>query len=291
MRIAYLASRVTLPGSIQRRDDAFEHDQMMACLTATFEAHDSEIEAVAWDEPGVDWAAFDAALIGSTWDYQDNLSAFLERLEAIEAQTMLCNSTMLVRWNSRKTYLRELESEGAASVPTLWLDRPSNDAIGAAFEQLGSDDLILKRQVGANAEGQFRLRRGTPLPALSEPMMAQPFLPAIQSEGEASFIFIDGDFSHALIKSAAPDDYRVQSSYGGSERRHTADPADIERAAGVIGILNETPLYARIDMVRGDDGALLLMELELIEPFLYPLQAERLGERIYEGLARRLNTI
>ena len=58
-------------------------------------------------------------------------------------------------------------------------------------------------------------------------MMVQPFLPAIQTEGELSMIFIDGHFSHGLIKTAAAGDYRIQSSYGGSERRYLPSDSDI----------------------------------------------------------------
>ncbi|MEM8694434.1 MAG: hypothetical protein AAGE05_00245 [Pseudomonadota bacterium] len=291
MRIAYLACRLTLPGSPERRTDAFEHDQMIDCLVAAFAARGSAIEAIAWDDDDADWNQFDAVLIGSTWDYQDNLAAFLARLSEIEAKCPLFNSRETVGWNSRKTYLKDLAAKGAPTVPTLWLDEPHDAAIASAFETLKSDDLVLKRQVGANAEGQVRLKRSNPRPALSDPMMVQPFLPAIQSEGELSLVFIDGAFSHALIKTAAGGDYRIQSSYGGTERRHEPDPADLAAAARIVDSLDETPLYARVDLVRGEDGNVRLMELELIEPFLYPRQSDGLGERIYDALARRLNTI
>lgn len=291
MRIAYLACRLTLPNSPERRPDAFEHDQMMDCLATAFAAHGAAIDAVAWDDESTNWRRFDAALIGSAWDYQDNLERFLDRLNAIESQTVLFNDCATVRWNCRKTYLKDLAERGARTVPTVWLDRPTDADIAHAFDALGSDDLVFKRQVGANAEGQFRLKRGDPVPAMPESMMAQPFLPAIQSEGEMSLVFIDGTFSHGLIKSAADGDYRIQSSYGGREEPYAPDAEDITAATSILETLNETPLYARIDMVRGTDGDMLLMELELVEPFLYPLQADGLSERIYDALARRLNTI
>ena len=291
MRIAFLACNLTLPDSPERRPDAFEHDQMMECLEPVFAARGGSIEAVRWDAEAVDWSGYDAVMIGSAWDYQDNLDAFLARLDLIESQTHLYNPSSIVRWNCRKTYLRELSDKGVATVPTLWLDAPDADSVSDAFDALRSEDLVLKRQVGANAEGQFRVHRGDPLPDLPEPMMAQPFLPAIQNEGELSLIYIDGAFSHGLIKSAAEGEYRIQSSYGGSERRHRPSDSDRAVAQSVLAALDDTPLYARVDMVRGDDGGLMLMELELIEPFLYPMQADDFGERVYDALARRLNTI
>ena len=100
---------------------------------------------------------------------------------------------------------------------------------------------------------------------------------------------IDGERSHALIKRAKKGDYRIQSLYGGTEERIPPSEADIEAARNVLSVLEEAPLYARVDMIRGGEGDLLLMELELIEPYLYPLQADALGEMFAAALKRRLS--
>ena len=287
-KIAYLASRVTLPGSPIRRTDAFEHDYMMDALRGPFGARGMRVEDVAWDDPKADWADYDAVIIGTTWDYWDRLDEFLAALERIEGQTRLFNGSSLVRWNARKTYLRELETKGAKLIPTLWLDVADEAAAKAAFGTLGADDLVFKRQVGAGAKDQHRVKRGEPIPAMPHPMMVQPFLPMIQTEGELSFIFIDGEFSHALIKRAQPGDYRIQSTYGGREEKITPSAEDLAAARAIIGTLDEAPLYGRVDMLRGDGGGLLLMELEVIEPYLYPVEGPELGERMAAGVARRL---
>ena len=287
-KIAYLASRVTLPGSPIRRTDAFEHDYMMDALRGPFEARGMRVEDVAWDDPKADWAGFDAVIIGTTWDYWDRLEEFLAALERIEGQTRLFNGAALVRWNARKTYLRELETKGAKLIPTLWLDVADEAAAKTAFDTLGADDLVFKRQVGAGAKDQHRVKRGEPIPAMPHTMMVQPFLPMIQTEGELSFIFIDGEFCHALIKRAQPGDYRIQSTYGGREENITPSAEDLAAALAIIGTLDEAPLYGRVDMLRGDGGGLLLMELEVIEPYLYPVEGPELGERMAAGVARRL---
>ena len=287
-KIAYLASRVTLPGSPIRRTDAFEHDYMMDALRGPFAARGMRVEDVAWDDPKVDWADYAAVIIGTTWDYWDRLEEFLSALERIEGQTWLFNGSALVRWNARKTYLRELETKGAKLIPTLWLDLADEAAAKAAFGTLGADDLVFKRQVGAGAKDQHRVKRGEPIPAMPHAMMVQPFLPMIQTEGELSFIFIDGEFSHALIKRAQPGDYRIQSTYGGREEKITPSAEDLAAARAIIGTLDEAPLYGRVDMLRGDGGGLLLMELEVIEPYLYPVEGPELGERMAAGVARRL---
>jgi hypothetical protein len=288
MKIAYLASQVTLPTAAGRRSDAYEHDAMMDCLRAAFEPKGAQVDDIAWDDTDADWKAYDAAVIGTAWDYWDRHEEFLRTLQTIAEATQLLNPIALARWNSHKSYLRDLGAEGVALIPTLWLEDANAEA-AAAFDRLGADDVVFKRQVGASADGQHRLRRGQPIPAMGEPMMAQPFLHAIQSEGEFSFIFIDGVFSHALMKRAADGDYRIQSEYGGIEVAITPSPDDIATATrALLATPGETPLYARVDMLRGEAGDLLLMELELVEPYLYPQQGPELGERLYAALKRRL---
>lgn len=290
MKIAYIASQVTLPGTPNRRDDAFEHDYMMDALRPAFTARGLTIEDVAWDDTDADWTSYAAAIIGTTWDYWDRQDEFLSALTRIETQTRLYNPASLVRWNIHKAYLRDLEARGARIIPTVWLDQVDDESASEAFDVLASDDLVFKRQVGAGAEGQHRLSRGETVPDMPHPMMVQAFLPAIQSEGEYSFIFIGGDFCHALVKRAVPGDYRIQSKYGGKETAIDPSADDLSAAAAIIAMLEEAPLYARVDMVRGEDGRLVLMELELIEPYLYPIEGPRLGEMIAEAVKKRLET-
>ena len=286
-QVAFLASPVTMPGSPVRRADSFEHDSQVAALRAPLAARGIELVEVSWDA-NEDWSRFAAAVIGTTWDYWDREAEFLETLARIEAAMPLFNPVRLVNWNRRKTYLRELEASGARLIPTVWIDDPRPDAVRAAFEALDTGDLVIKRQIGAGADGQHRLKRGEPLPALCHPMMAQPFLPSIETEGEFSFIFIGGRLSHALRKRPKPGDYRIQSLYGGYEEDVSLPDSDIAAAHAVISALDEPPLYGRVDMVRGDAGELLLMELELIEPYLYPRNGPKLGELYAEELVKRL---
>lgn len=290
--IAFLACETTLPGSARRRADAFEHDLMIAALEPALAARGIAMRVIDWEAAIREFNGIELALLGSSWNYQDKHKAFMAKIEALEAQGIkVCNSAETVRWNSQKTYLRELAERGAATIPTHWLDDVGPDDLDLAFNQFGSDKLVVKRQIGAGAEGQLLFERGK----LPEPgwryghsAMVQPFLPAIQRDGEISLIFIDGDFSHALRKRAADGEYRIQSLYGGREEDYAPRAADLEAAASVIAALPfDAPLYARIDMLRGEDG-LLLMEAEMIEPYLYPEQGPQLGTKLAEAIAKRL---
>ncbi|MFM9934628.1 MAG: RimK family alpha-L-glutamate ligase [Novosphingobium sp.] len=294
MKIAFLACSTTLPGAPDRRGDAFEHDQQMAALVAALVPGETVAET-DWRAPLADFAEFDLALIGTPWDYQDNLEAFLARLDEIAALGVpVCNAPDVVRWNVDKGYLAELAMRGVATIPTLLLDNPGPAQILAAFDHFACDRVIAKRRVGAGAEGQFDFTREAPPPPdwrMGHAALIQPFLPAIMDEGEHSLIFIDGQFSHGLIKRPAAGDYRVQSLYGGWDTAVTPAPADLAAAEAVLaGLPFPAPLIARIDLVRGSEGALLLMEAELIEPFLYPLQGPELGPRLLAGIRRRLTS-
>ncbi|MEP6201379.1 MAG: hypothetical protein ABJ135_07820, partial [Marinomonas sp.] len=119
-----------------------------------------------------------------------------------------------------------------------------------------------------------------------------PFLPAINEEGELSFIFIEGELSHSLRKLPAKDDYRIQSLYGGIEEALEPCSEEAKAAHGIVKALPfDSPLYARIDMLRMEDGALAVMEAEMIEPFLYPVQGPQLGERLASAIAKKVSAL
>lgn len=297
---AYLACTVTLPGAVNRRVDAFEHDETMSALGAAFAEHGDAIDAIAWDAPDARWDRYGAAILGTTWDYWDRPAEFLATLRRIEGATRLENPSALVAWNSDKRYLQDLERAGVRIPPTIFIERADEAAVAAAFDQLGvaaGEEIVIKRRIGAGAAGQHRLRRGASVPTMNEPMLAQPFLSSVVEEGELSFVFIDGELSHALQKRPKAGDYRVQSAFGGQQSAFAPARADVGSARAVLEAIPtsaraegrgaELPLYARVDMVRAPDGALALMELEVIEPYLYPVQGPRLGEMLHAALARR----
>lgn len=289
-RIAYLACAGTLPGSPAPRGDAFEHEVMVAGLRPAFAARGLELVEIDWRAPLGDFAGMALALLGTPWDYPDLPGEFLAKLDALEAAGIpVANPPAVVRWNIAKTYLRDLAAAGAPTVPTLWHGDPGRAEVLAALDHFAADSVVVKRQVGAGAQGQHRFSRAEPPPEgwrMGHAAMIQPFLPAIVTEGEVSLIFIGGAFCHALRKRPAAGDYRIQSLYGGREEVWTPAPAELAQALAVLAALPfPAPLTARIDMVRLPSGQLALMEAELIEPYLYPEQGPQLGERLAVAVA------
>ncbi len=291
MRIALLTAANLVPDAPNRRADAFLFDIELKMLAEAFAAEGMTLEARRWsdDDLGPDLAG---ALVLTAWDYQDAPGDFLATLDRVQAAgAPVFNPPGLVRWNIRKTYLRELADRGVATIPTLWPDQPARADVEAAFAAFGADRVVLKRQVGAGARAQQSFRRGEAIAdgdLLDRPGMIQPFIRAIAEEGELSFLFVDGAFSHALVKRAAAGDYRIQAAYGGVSETLEPSDADRRQARAVLDALDAPPLYARIDMVRGDDGRLLLMELEAIEPYLFPEQGPQVAPMLAKALRRRL---
>ncbi len=292
--IGFLACETTLPcQGDRRRGDAFEHDLMIAALEPAFAAQGLELRIVDWEAPMEAFDGLELVLLGTAWNYQDKPEEFLAKVKALSGRGIaVCNPPEVVRWNALKSYLHELAEAGVKTIPTMWREAVTAKGAREAMDAFDCDRIVVKRQIGAGALGQELLSRGS-LPGpeweFGHPAMLQPFMPAIAQEGELSFIFIDGELSHAVRKLPADGDYRIQSLYGGLETVHEASAEEAEAASAVIASLPfETPLYARIDMLRDSDGTLLLMEAEMIEPYLYPEQGPELAERLARAIAKRI---
>ena len=289
--IALLTAANLVSDAPDRRADAHLFDIQLDILRGGFAPHGLTLTPVRWIDP-IAWTRFGAVLVNSAWDYQDRHEDFLATLDRIAGLGVpVFNDPGAVRWNIRKTYLRELESRGVPVIPTLWPEAPTADDIVHAMSAFGIEDVVLKRQVGGGARAQVRYTRANMPEAgsiMDRPGMIQPFIASIATEGEYSFLFVDGEFSHALVKRAKSGDYRIQEAYGGTSQAIDPTPSDRAAAQAVLAALATPPLYARVDMVRGQAGELLLMELEVIEPFLFPKDGPHIGEMLGAALRKRL---
>ena len=289
--IALLTAANLVSDAPDRRADAHLFDIQLDILRGGFAPHGLTLTPVRWIDP-IAWTRFGAVLVNSAWDYQDRHEDFLATLDRIAALGVpVFNDPGAVRWNIRKTYLREFEARGVPVIPTLWPEAPTRDDIVHAMSAFGIEDVVLKRQVGGGARAQVRYTRANMPEAgsiMDRPGMIQPFIASIATEGEYSFLFVEGEFSHALVKRAKSGDYRIQEAYGGTSQAIDPTPADRAAAQAVLAALATPPLYARVDMVRGQAGELLLMELEVIEPFLFPKDGPHIGEMLGAALKKRL---
>jgi glutathione synthase/RimK-type ligase-like ATP-grasp enzyme len=223
---------------------------------------------------------FDAVLPMIAWGYHNRPAQWLERLAAFEAagQRMI-NPVSVLRWNTDKAYLAELGAAGAPVVPTISVEALTQDDVEAARAAFGCQVVVAKPRISGGSHQTLKLRPGDDLGAgVSGPALIQPFLQAVGEEGELSMLFFAGKFSHAVTKVAAAGDFRVQPQFGGQVSRVKPWDGALEVAGEILAAV--PPLaYARVDLLRGGDGALKLMELEAIEPDLFLQYAPKAGGR------------
>jgi glutathione synthase/RimK-type ligase-like ATP-grasp enzyme len=241
-------------------------------VAAELERLGAETAFVPWDEPGLDPSCADVTVIRSTWDYFDRRDEFVASLARAEQATRLLNPARVVEWNSHKSYLVELAQAGVATVPTR-LVGAGEDAV-AAVAAAAPGPKIVKPAVAGGARGAGRFdddaEAAEHLAGLlvEGEALVQPFIPDVLRGGERSLIFLGGELSHSLNKTGAKGDFRIHELYGGSVATHRPTAAEVEVARAALAQVESELLYARVDLVEGPDGP-LLMELELIEPELF----------------------
>ncbi len=269
-------------------------DQDDAPLLAALEAAGHQAELHAWDDPRVAWQDLDAVLIRTTWDYPARRDRFVAWAAEVAAVTTLHNSAEVVRWNTHKGYLLELEERGMPLVPTAWLARGDHVDLGALATARDWPEVVLKPAIGAGGDG---LLRCTPpqgqdhLDALTAAgdALVQPYLPSIETVGELSVVLFDGAVSHAVRKRPAEGAFLVQIDRGGSYEPVVSIPEDAARLARwVVEVTGHDPLFARVDLLVDDAGTWLVNEVELTEPGLYMHLVAGSAERLVAALERRL---
>jgi glutathione synthase/RimK-type ligase-like ATP-grasp enzyme len=247
--------------------------------------------AEVWTDPSVDWSAYDAVLLRSVWDYHIRYDEFTEWLGLVDkADVPVFNDSGLVRWNADKRYLVELRERGVAIVPS---QVAAGDCLREVVAGLDGQEIVIKPTVSASAHHTVRGVAGSE--ELSRAMddlpdtvyLVQPFVPEIVTDGEWSLMFIDGEYTHAVVKRPAAGDYRVQMMFGGESTLTDPSPAVLESAQAALEAAGPPPVYARVDGVVVN-GRFLLMELELIEPYLFLPEFPEATDKLAAAVARRV---
>jgi glutathione synthase/RimK-type ligase-like ATP-grasp enzyme len=273
-----LAVDVLMPAAASPYADIAPH--YLAPYRPAFADRGIELRPRAWKLGPGDG---DATLALFAWGYHLDLAAWQRMLADWPGDRPLFNAPSLMAWNTRKTYLRDLDAAGIPILPNIF-GRADAESVAAAFEYFGCDEVVVKPQVSAGSHLTVRAKPGGPVVPLDDAII-QPFLRAILDEGELSFLFIGGRFSHAVRKVAAPGDFRIQPQFGGVFSAFDPDAAQRALAERTIATLPGQPLYARVDLLRMTDGNLALMELEAIEPDLYVGQEPEVPARLADALA------
>ncbi|WP_433450119.1 ATP-grasp domain-containing protein [Streptomyces sp. CA-142005] len=254
----------------------------------------AEAEARYWDDPDADWGGYDLVVIRSTWDYSWRAAEFGAWVDRVGVLTRLANPAPVVRWNTDKRYLGELAAVGVPTVPTRYI------APGEPADLPDDHEYVIKPTSGAGARFAARytpdrhetaVRQLARMHAEGFTAMVQPYVRRIDVSGERALQFFGGRLLHASRKGAVlapgtPYDAEKVAHPGLERWRPTdAEVAVAEKALGSVPGGSEL-LYARVDLVDGEDGEPRLMELELVEPnlflWLHPGSLERVVEAIVE---------
>ena len=252
-------------------------------------------EPTPWTEldPYVNVGA-EPIVLRSTWDYYRVPTMFSSWLEAIaDSGRTIVNPAAIALGNVDKVYLKGLEGAGIPVPKSRWIERPDPDTIATILREERWENAVLKPRIGATAHGIVLVAadRGVTedelVPARASGALIQEFIPEIRDRGEVSMVYAGGRFSHAVAKYAKAGDFRVQKDFGGLVEATTPSPALLAFGEAVMAQVPSSCVFARVDLVEGARGPLLL-ELELIEPELYfrivPESAERMARAIVDRL-------
>ena len=258
---------ILVPEADYAADWGWAYEVEAGALTAA----GAEVTPIVWSEP-FDAAAFDLVLPLVAWGYHKHFGRWMSVLDRLEAQgARLQNPVPLLRWNSDKDYLAQLYGLGVPVVPTEVAEALDEESLTAIRAHFGCSELVVKPPVSASAYLTFRIRQGDPIPEAvrGRRMMVQPWLESITATGEWSLLFFNGRLSHALSKVPVAGDFRVQPEHGGIIESCDPPAGSEGVARAALAAAPAPALYARVDLVAGNCGALQVMELELIEPALW----------------------
>jgi glutathione synthase/RimK-type ligase-like ATP-grasp enzyme len=267
-------------------------------MLAAFERRGIDAAIVPWGAD-LDWASYDGVVVRTAWDYLDRLDEFFAWARWVEAVTRFANPTALLEWNSDKRYLRDLEGAGVPIVPTVWVEP------GERVPRWRWEEVVVKPSVSAGSRRTARYdgddRAGVEahvarIGADGGTAMIQPYLADVDRVGEAGTYVFGGGVSHAITKSpalvrGAPPREDFSLSHAQTAVRAELTGELVAFATDVVRRLpaeRGVPLYARVDGLRGGDGRLVLLELEVFEPFLFletdPEAAHRFARAVDDWL-------
>ena len=275
---------------------------LAACARAGLNA-----DVRAWDDFTVSWPRYDAVVLRSPWDYHKRLPEFLRWCERVGRVATLLNPLPVLRWNTDKHYLSDLSADGVAVVPTRFVEPdaeplPALQAFLADFP--AAAEFVVKPTVSAGSADTQRYARAQEFAAANHigrlldagrSAMLQPYLDAVDTQGETALLYFDGAFSHAIRKAAL-----LRPNEAGADHTQLPDAiaarepdADELRLGGAVLAVARTrigsmPLYMRVDLIRDTAGRPCLLELELVEPSLFFDQAAGAADRFVAALVSRL---
>jgi glutathione synthase/RimK-type ligase-like ATP-grasp enzyme len=264
-------------------------DEETRYLIESLKKRDISSRVENWDDPDVNWSQYSLCINRTTSNYMRHPTEYIEWAKRVEKETQLWNSAKILEWNHHKGYLLELQDSGIKTPPTVLTRRTAQTPLNE-ITPVNWKDIVIKPAITAGSFGLKKLKPrseeatqhydnilnqgyiqvapdGTPYECPACDVIIQEYLSEITEKGEASLIYFDGKYSHAIIKKPAKDDFRAHPMWNASMGIHKATPTEIEFGYSILDIVPDNTHYARIDMIPGKQPTVI--EVELIEPMLF----------------------
>jgi glutathione synthase/RimK-type ligase-like ATP-grasp enzyme len=266
-----------------------------ALLVAALERRGAEVHAARWSDAEVDWSRFDVAVALGARDATDDRDGFVAWAARVGELAALWNPADVLRWNTHRSYLLELEDRGAPVVPTAWLARGDRIDLAELLASRGWSRAIVEPAVGAGSVGLAHVdvdavaagQRHLHALLVAGDAMVQPYLSSVESRGELSVIVIDGEVSHAVRRLPEPGGIRVQDEHVGHHLAEEPGRDTRDLARWMVEAVGTELLYARVDLLEDEVGALQLVGLEATAPDLYLDEVPESAERLADAILRR----
>jgi glutathione synthase/RimK-type ligase-like ATP-grasp enzyme len=283
--------------------EAWQIDEDAPLLVHALAEQGIDAEPVIWDTSKVDWARYRAVILRSPWDYTERPEEFLDVMQQIQLHSPVLNPLEVLRWNIDKHYLADLAQAGLAVVPTTFID--DLDSLKEdSFPAEGG--FVVKPTISSGSRNSAHYSQtqrseaaahATRLLHSQQQVMVQPYLGSVDHVGETGMVFFLGEFSHGFRKAAllGQGSAAIEGLYA-PEEIETREPsaAELELARRALEITSEQCgtgplLYARVDVLQGDDGEPQLLELELTEPSYFLRTDPSSAQRAAAAYARALS--
>lgn len=266
-------------------------------LPDAFRVEGYKVDVIVWDDPTIDWSQYQTVIIRACWGYHQKIQEFLAWLQILDdMQVNVQNSTDIIRWNIHKKYLLDLVDRGVQIPRTVLVKQGDASSLKSIISALEDDEFVIKPCYGAAA---FGIIHSSKQPTTEEEsafntllqhsdVLIQTYIPDVK-KGEISAIFIGNIFSHAVLKIPKTGDFRSNYEFGGTEKKHQLSQQEISNLSTMYQKCQVDALYARLDVVKYKDS-FTVIELELIEPYLFFEYGESSAERFIQAFIEQTAT-
>jgi hypothetical protein len=233
---------------------------------------------VIWNDPKKEWKKCNVIVVSSVWDYHLKVSQFLEVLKEIDSENIiLFNSYETIEWNSDKHYLLDIKEKGFSIIDTQFLKKEN---LRETLFSLKEEEYVLKPTVSASATHTLRFKNE--IDEISKTIeyceknandvnewMLQPFASEVVKDAEYSYIFLNSKFSHCVQKKPKVGSFLTSPLHTDYIKGIESTSVLLKQAQEIIDVFAKDCFHVRLDVIHRN-GNLCIMELELIEPYLFP---------------------